>query len=544
MSEELLTENGVPTWKLSDQGRIWNSNVKIAAFPNVSLNRDVGATLVVRIKAADSRLGWWNSGMNFGVNLPDCPDIGVIVRPDYIHLRGPNAETGQNVDNGYSYHTYVLTLKNSTSGDNSTTLYTLYRDGQSTLSMTQGVSQWQSEYVGPWFGHFNNDAVGAWYFQWIAYRTDGAFAPSPGSGVLATTAPHYGGGYYLHLKGFNADDSPNGTLDLGPYCYWNGSTPVASTVTDDGAYTTSDAIHVKWTPAGPSPSYYEYAIGLSSGAEDVVPFTNVGLSLEVTRTGLSLTEGQTYYVAVRAKVGATTVTGVSDGITVAPRLEKIADAKVLADGAPVALYGKIVTAVFSDCAYVQETHGMGIRVNTSRPVSVGDVVDLAGTMAGSDTERRVEADTVIPLGSLGLEALCLTMQTLGGSGFDRQGSPSGQKSTKAYRWSQDEDHNWVRSSIPLELPGLSNVGLLVKVFGRVTWKGADSFYVNDGSKYGDYFDTGNDGPPGVKVVLPQGVTPPAKGTFVGITGICSTYESGGALYRLLRVREAGDIQEF
>lgn len=51
-------------------------------------------------------------------------------------------------------------------------------------------------------------------------------------------------------------------------------------------------------------TYYHLAVGTSTGAQDVVPFTNVGTSLSHTFTGLTLNYGQMYYLTVRATNGA------------------------------------------------------------------------------------------------------------------------------------------------------------------------------------------------------------------------------------------------
>jgi len=62
---------------------------------------------------------------------------------------------------------------------------------------------------------------------------------------------------------------------------------------------------------------YEYVIGTVSGIGDVIDWTSSGSASHVTCTGLALTEGQIYYVAARARVGA--ITGnpaVSDGAVV------------------------------------------------------------------------------------------------------------------------------------------------------------------------------------------------------------------------------------
>jgi hypothetical protein len=50
-------------------------------------------------------------------------------------------------------------------------------------------------------------------------------------------------------------------------------------------------------------SGYQYAIGTSAGGTQIVHWTNLGYVSHVTRTGLSLAVGQTYYFSVRAKNG-------------------------------------------------------------------------------------------------------------------------------------------------------------------------------------------------------------------------------------------------
>ncbi|MEW6201417.1 MAG: hypothetical protein AB1546_05545, partial [bacterium] len=63
---------------------------------------------------------------------------------------------------------------------------------------------------------------------------------------------------------------------------------------------------------------YFYAIGTSAGTDDVVDWTDNGTNLSVTRTGLNLTNGQTYYFSVKAEngVGLQSVPSDSDGQTI------------------------------------------------------------------------------------------------------------------------------------------------------------------------------------------------------------------------------------
>ncbi|MCX6376204.1 MAG: Ig-like domain-containing protein, partial [Armatimonadetes bacterium] len=74
------------------------------------------------------------------------------------------------------------------------------------------------------------------------------------------------------------------------------STPV---VIDDGDFTTSTTtLHASWSASDPETGIagYEYAIGTTQGGTDVVSWTPVSTGY-VTRTGLSLTSGNTYFFA-------------------------------------------------------------------------------------------------------------------------------------------------------------------------------------------------------------------------------------------------------
>lgn len=61
---------------------------------------------------------------------------------------------------------------------------------------------------------------------------------------------------------------------------------------------------------------YSFAIGTSAGAQNITPWTTNGLNLSATKTGLSLVNGQKYYIMVKSKNGAGLVSDsiVSDGV--------------------------------------------------------------------------------------------------------------------------------------------------------------------------------------------------------------------------------------
>ncbi len=101
--------------------------------------------------------------------------------------------------------------------------------------------------------------------------------------------------------------------------------PEADLVSEDIATQTSrDSISANWagfTDAESDIERYEYAIGTSPGAQDVVPFTGFSFSglTSYTKTGLTLIEGRTYYTTVRAiNRAGLTVTASSNGVRVVP----------------------------------------------------------------------------------------------------------------------------------------------------------------------------------------------------------------------------------
>ena len=76
----------------------------------------------------------------------------------------------------------------------------------------------------------------------------------------------------------------------------------------DAAYTTSATqLSANWTASADAQSgvaKYYYAIGTTAGATDVVTWTDNGAATSVTKTGLSLSNGQIYYFTVKAQNGA------------------------------------------------------------------------------------------------------------------------------------------------------------------------------------------------------------------------------------------------
>ena len=98
--------------------------------------------------------------------------------------------------------------------------------------------------------------------------------------------------------------------------------PTTPVVTDDGVYTTSTTqLHAIWTSAELEAKIAEYHYLIRQDAVSgpiVVKWTSTGKTASVTRTGLSLLPGKSYYFGVKAKnrAGLWSAVGYSNGITV------------------------------------------------------------------------------------------------------------------------------------------------------------------------------------------------------------------------------------
>jgi hypothetical protein len=118
--------------------------------------------------------------------------------------------------------------------------------------------------------------------------------------------------YYFRIK------ATNGNFITGPATNSNGvqvvsggnNPPTAPANVRDGtgadiAYTTSTTqLSANWDASSDSDgtvTAYLYAIGTSAGATNTVNWTTLGNVTTVTKTGLSLTNGQTYYFSVKAQ---------------------------------------------------------------------------------------------------------------------------------------------------------------------------------------------------------------------------------------------------
>lgn len=206
----------------------------------------------------------------------------------------------------------------------------------------------------------------------------------------------------------------------------------------------------------------------------------------------------------------------------------IAEAKTMANGTIVEIRNVVVTAVFDDGFYIEETdRSAGIKVRWgSAPVSVGQLISLTGVMTSNGIEREIMNPEITLIfraaaTSLQIGPLAMSNAALGGG-------PNGlQEGVSDWETGADGKPRLGGAK------GLSNVGLLVKTWGKVlsTKTGSSpSFVISDGYQMS------------VSVIAPSGFALPKVGDVVVVTGISTIAMDGdGTKNRAVRLRSAGDM---
>lgn len=296
---------------------------------------------------------------------------------------------------------------------------------------------------------------GAWVNSYMTRTTSaGSFSFTPLSGA---------GTYYFC---FVVEDNAGNRSDV---CSGSGcaetifdNTLPTTPIVKAGAYSSSTSkLSATWSATDEESGIaeYQYAIGTSStdpGSGYLVAWKSAGASTGATETGLSLSQGQTYYWYVKAKnnAGGWSSAGVSDGVKIVQHGGiKISEAKLLVDGETVGLSDKVVSAVFEDHFYVQEPDRLaGIKVApVPSGLSDGQMVDIGGTLLTYNSERYLEYANVEILGDTALKPIGMSNQMIGGSDFFYDsGTGAGQQGVTGGS-------------------GVNNIGLLIRTWGRVTW---------------------------------------------------------------------------
>ncbi len=203
--------------------------------------------------------------------------------------------------------------------------------------------------------------------------------------------------------------------------------------------------------------------------------------------------------------------------------------KEIPNGNTVEVYDKVVTAIFaSDSAvYIQEPdEPAAIRVsNSGSGLSVGDRVNVSGTIStrtSGGLERQITSGSITKLGpNTPLEPLHMQNTALGGASIEPY-----------IDGAQDYDGTLVG--------GANNIGLLVKITGKVTEKLSTYIWVDDGS---ELLDAGGSRV-GVLVKCPSSSIPCEEGDIVSVTGIAEgSLPLGYSLNRrFVHMRTFGDLQ--
>jgi hypothetical protein len=296
--------------------------------------------------------------------------------------------------------------------------------------------------------------------------------------------------------------------------------PATPVVTAPASTASTSQLSASWTATGAA---YRYAIGVTAEdqGEYIVGWTNT-TSTSVTRTGLSLENGVTYfwYVQARSANNVWSDVGISAG-TIVQAPSKIGLAKTRPDNAPVTLENVVVTKLTQDESlntngfFVQEQdQSAGVRVKwTGTAPPLNTLVTVVGTMGTDGPERVVNATSVVTGAPFTPTPVGVTNKAVGGS------KPTGGA-------------------------GLPNDGLLATVWGKVTAIdfATTTFYLDDGS------GVDNDTPtafvpnkvPGIKVKSPL-ATPFTTGSYYKVTGIVRLEQVGSKVIRRLDALSDDDI---
>ncbi len=291
--------------------------------------------------------------------------------------------------------------------------------------------------------------------------------------------------------------------------------PAVPIVNDSGQYTSSlTQLTGSWRSTDGESSVLSYSVAVGTSPTDpgsgYVKNWTIFTSTSGTLTGMTLTNGQRYYIYVKALNGAGTYSpvGVSDGITVktgSPKLVKIKDAKSELDGSYVKVESVLASTVmtdFGDCFYVEQPdRSCGIMVDcidagAIQSFNPGQAMTITGLMGVVGSERAIRYPSIqFTSGSKPVYPLVINGRMLGG---EAQGLQSGIELGK----------------------GLNNIGLLVTVVGKVTGTGVGEFTIDAGA-----------GPVKVKAYN-------ANDSLTGcviVTGIASCYADGeGKVRRMIR----------
>lgn len=334
----------------------------------------------------------------------------------------------------------------------------------------------------------------------------------------------------LKIGGFG---TPIGYFDAMTMELVDTTPPAISNVRADQIGTTSAAI--LWSTDEVATSQVDYGVSPYDYQTPLDPqlTTSHGVSLS------NLLPGTTYHYRVRSKdaAGNEAISGDRTFTTAYPTY-CLPAAKRLADGSPVSISGLVSTAIFTGVFYAETAdRACGIRVEMpGHTIAAARLVNITGRIrTNAAGERYIEAASAADTGAAAITPCVLTDLAVGGADFVDPVTGNGQRGVKAWTWS-DSGGGPVRGAMA-DVAGANNIGLMIKVCGSVVSTGSGYFYLDGGSG----FRSGDPAFPGVKVLLPSGVSTPMLGSYVAVTAASSCYKSDGIMCRLLRVARAEDV---
>jgi LysM repeat protein len=160
---------------------------------------------------------------------------------------------------------------------------------------------------------------------------------------------------------------------------------------DVGAYTDHLAAH--WTPSDTTYiSTFTMQLGTSAGAADAYSATDVGPVLSTEITGLSLTNGQTYYVTIRGLnvLNDVVVSATSDGVLLDGAAPELTDLSVTADTTTASVAWTTDEAATS-VVFFGTTSDLGTTVVNSSSLITSHTASLSNLTAGTQYFVQVQS---------------------------------------------------------------------------------------------------------------------------------------------------------
>jgi len=246
--------------------------------------------------------------------------------------------------------------------------------------------------------------------------------------------------YYISVRATDNADNVSTTI-ISDGVMVDTAAPSAGSVSDSTAAdldwtkstTTLTAVWTGFSDALSGIQKYEYAIGTTSAGTDVVTWTDNSTTTSVTKTGLTLTNGTTYYISVRAtdNVGNVSTVATADGITVDTdnpvlttpiegSLATDADYQNIADTLVISWSGSDTASGIAMYEYALGTTSGGTEFVswTSAETATADTLtglslltegatyylsvratDVAGNMSDPDTSDGITIDLTAPAGT-------------------------------------------------------------------------------------------------------------------------------------------------